>query len=199
MSDTTTVVVIPDETTVLIEQSTTTLVSNTDATQVNIDTDETTIITQDDTILEVVDDIQTVVVFTDQTIVVNEGAAGPQGAPGLGTSDIQATAGQALSAGRLVTLDTSEQAVYYDSTTVASYGKAVGVTTTAVASGSTATITVIGRVSLVGAGMTPGQRFWAGPNGTLVTTPPTTGVVVPVGYAVDSDTLFVQLGSYLEW
>ena len=79
------------------------------------------------------------------------------------------------------------------------YGKAVGVTKHAAAASAQIAIQVSGPVDLVGAGFTPGARFWAGINGNLITSSPVAGMVVPVGYAVDADTLFVQIESYLEW
>ena len=109
-----------------------------------------------------------------------------------------ATSGQALSAGRLTTI-TDSGAFYFDPTDAAQYGKAVGITGSAVGIGDAVEVHCNGVVPLVGAGFTPGQRFWAGPNGTLLTSPPSSGLVVPVGYAIDADNLFVQIESYLEW
>jgi hypothetical protein len=123
------------------------------------------------------------------------GQQGPQGIPGDGK--ITVTASAALSAGRLVTVD-ENGAAYYDPSDTALYGKAVGITKHAAAAAALIDVVAAGKVDLVGAGYTPGTKFWAGPNGTLVSTAPTSGLIVPVGYAIDADTLFVQIESYLE-
>ncbi len=205
MSDVTTLVVVPDTTILAVEEEETTLLPGLDETTLVTDTDETLIVTPGESTEVIVStETETIVVTQDSTIVVGSSAAGPrgpQGPPGSGGGGGTATqveAADPLSAGRLITVE-DDGAHYYDPTTVSSYGKAVGVTNNAAIAGDTVEITTIGPVVLAGMGYTPGQRFWAGPNGTLVTTPPTTGLVVPVGYAIDADTLNVQIESYLEW
>lgn len=181
MADVTRLILSDDQTDLLIEDDAQTIVAENEPEQINSV------------------DIRTVVLLQNETVVVSVAEAGPQGAPGSsGTSDITETAGQSLSAGRLVTA-TPAGAFYYDPTDLTQYGKLIGLTKAAATISDAVTIATIGEVLLVGIGFTPGNRFWAGPNGTLLTSPPTSGLVVPVGYAVDSDTINLQLGSYLEF
>jgi len=181
MADVTTLILTEDITDLLIEDDAQTIVAENEPEHINSV------------------DIRTVILFQDETIVVSVGEAGPQGAPGSsGTSDISETAGQPLSAGRLVTA-TPAGAFYYDPTDLTQYGKLIGITKAAANMGDAVTIATIGAVTLVGIGFTAGSRFWAGPNGTLLTSPPVSGLVVPVGYAIDTDTMNLQLGSYLEF
>lgn len=138
-----------------------------------------------------------VTIAPDVTAITIEtgGQQGPQGLPGDGKITVIAAA--SLSAGRLVTVD-ENGATYFDPSDVSLYGKAVGITKHAAVATAQIDIVAAGKVELVGAGYTPGSKFWAGPNGTLVSTAPVSGLIVPVGYAIDADTLFVQIESYLE-
>lgn len=205
MSDVTTLVVVPDTTVLAVEEEEDIVLPGLDETILVSETDETIIVSPEESTQVVVsEETETIVVMQDSTVVVGADAAGPrgpQGPPGSGGGGGTATEAEAavtLSAGRLITLDDTG-ARYFDPTTVLSYGKAVGVTNNAALAGDIVQITTIGPVVLAGMGYTPGQRFWAGPNGTLVTTPPSSGLVVPVGYAIDADTLNVQIESYLVW
>lgn len=178
-------------------------------THLLVQPDETNLLLLDDEESAVTFYEQTLVISTDHTTIVGtgsygpvgpQGPQGPQGEPGLPGASfnyVTAIAGQAVSAGRLVTMTGANSVTYFDATNVAHYGKAVGVTMHAASNGAQVKIGVVGPVDLVGIGYVTGTRFWAGPNGTLVSTPPATGMVIPVGYAVDSNTLHVQLGSYL--
>lgn len=149
---------------------------------------------------------ETIVIRIEETIVVSSGSAGPQGATGAtgpqgppgpaGSTSVVAIAGEAISAGRVVTL-TPTGAFYFDGDDVSQYGLAVGVSANAAALGGNVTVGLIGPLLLVGIGFTPGNHFWAGTNGTLLTAPPATGMAVPVGYAIDSDTINIQVGLYL--
>lgn len=148
----------------------------------------------------------TVIIFAQETQVVSSGTAGPQGATGAvgpqgppgpaGSTSVVAVAGEAVSAGRVLTI-TPAGAFYFDGDDISQYGYAVGVSANAAVLGDDVTIGLIGPLLLTGIGFTPNARFWAGTNGTLLTTPPVTGMIVPIGYAVDSDTLNIQVGSYL--
>lgn len=145
--------------------------------------------------IEVVTEQVTIVPDITTLTIQSGGQQGPQGIPGDGK--ITVTAATPLSAGRLVTVDDTG-ATYYDPSDLSLYGKAVGITKHAAAAAGMIDVVAAGKVDLVGAGYTPGTKFWAGPNGTLVSTAPVTGLIVPVGYAIDADTLFVQIESYLE-
>ncbi|MEM9652251.1 MAG: hypothetical protein AAGA65_09165 [Actinomycetota bacterium] len=69
-----------------------------------------------------------------------------------------------------------------------------GVTRTAAAVGDQVIVVPDGVVDSPGAGLTPAATYWAGVNGTLVDTPPTSGVLLVIGYAADADSLVVQVG-----
>lgn len=202
MSDVTTIQVVPDTTYVIREEDSTSILVDGD-TYIAVNLDETLVIAESHNLTQVnLGEDTTTVWTTDDTRIVSTGTAGPQGPPGppgpSGGTDTLVTAAVAIGAGRVVTLE-SDGAHYYDPTTTAGYGKAVGVSKHAAAANGDLAIALIGPVTLVGAGFTPGTRFWAAANGMLTSTPPTNGLVVPVGYAVDADTLFVQFESYLEW
>lgn len=200
MSDVTTIQVVPDTTYVIVDEDETTILVDGD-TYLDVQIDGTNVLYEQDITQISLEDTETVVLSVDETKIVSTGAAGPQGPPGppgpAGGTDTLVTTAEAIGAGRVVTL-LPDGAHYYDPT-VPNYGKAVGVSKHAAAAGADLAIALIGPVSLIGAGYTPGTRFWAATNGMLTSTPPVTGVVVPVGYAVDADTLFVQFESYLEW
>lgn len=201
MSDVTTLAVIPDTTYVAIEDEEITLVIDDGDTYLSVETDETVVVSDPDATEIHLGETVTVVVAQDETQVVGSGAAGPQGPPGPpgpgGITETIVTAAEPISAGRIVTLE--PDGAHYFNPDLAGYGKAVGMSKHAAAAGADLAITTIGPVDLVGAGFPPGQRYWAGANGTLLTTPPVTGIVVPIGYAPDADTFNVQIESYLVW
>jgi hypothetical protein len=116
-----------------------------------------------------------------------KGATGPSGSGGA--QSITATAGSALSSGRLVRILDGE-ANYY---TPGESEEPNGVTITAASLGAEVTVVVVGPAEVAGWGLTPGALYYANENGTITDSPPATGRAQQIGVALDSDTLTVNI------
>lgn len=104
------------------------------------------------------------------------------------------TAFETISALRVVT-QTANGAELFDPATDAGV---FGVSTTAATAGNDVTVQTTGLIASPGAGLTPGEWYYAGPSGTLVTPAPLSGPVIPIGYAADADSLIVRVGDLIE-
>lgn len=113
------------------------------------------------------------------------------------SQDITRTAGVNLSALRVVTLDASGNAVYATNTSVAD-SVVLGVTLTAANSGAAVGIRAFGIIEDNAWSFTKGPVF-LGTDGTLTQTAPTNGaVIVHVGRALTSNTLFVDADTTIQ-
>lgn len=134
-------------------------------------------------------------ILAGQSELIEVGMTGPQGPPGDVGGLIQPIAGEDISALRVVTLNASEQAIYFDPSAANAF-KAVGVSSSAATAGNPLSIVVTGKVD--GGTWVAQAIYFAGPNGTLTTTPPTTGLSVVVGFAPDVNTFVVRIGEPIE-
>lgn len=119
-------------------------------------------------------------------------STGPRGATGpAGGSEVTATAGETLSAGRVVVIVGGE-AFYFQPATTAHMGKAYGITTTSANAGNQVSIQ-IGGVVTDGAfsSLTEGQ-VWVGANGVVQTSLPGTGILQKAGIYLGSDKLKID-------
>lgn len=111
-------------------------------------------------------------------------------------NDIQATYGEAIPALRLVTMIGSS--VFKTNHTDAAHANRVyGITVTAAASGATGTIRTFGRMQDASWNFTVPSLF-AGLDGNLRTSPPTTGFSQLVARVESPDTIFIDLDNVYE-
>lgn len=98
------------------------------------------------------------------------------------------TAGGNLGMNRLVMLSAG-RVVYFDPTSSSNWGKLVGFTLTSVTTGNTVFVKQSGVITNMGWGLTQDDLYFATTSGLITPTPPPTGIVVPVGVAVDNNNL----------
>lgn len=132
-------------------------------------------------------------------IVTQTPGVGPPGPPGSAGANVTATAGLAISSGRLITV-TAGTAVYFDADDPAILGRVTGISLTSATIGNPVTIATGGPVTVAGWGLTPGSPYFAGPNGTVT---PFGGVapgaaVVHVGHTISTDTLILAVTQHVE-
>lgn len=100
------------------------------------------------------------------------------------------TAGEVLGGHRVVRFDSSGLVWYADKDSAALGPHAVGITTGAVSLGAIATVTLTGKV-VEGSWAWAAGPVWLGDDGQMTQTPPTTGVLVQIGLAINATTLQV--------
>jgi len=108
------------------------------------------------------------------------------------TNTVVVTSGEALGGHRVVMMKT-DTAVYYDPSSSSNTGKALGLTLSAYANRVPSTIVTAGPITNPGWNLTPGEPYYATPNGLISLSPPTLGIVQRVGVALTADTLNVHL------
>lgn len=96
-----------------------------------------------------------------------------------------------LSAMRAITTNSSGEAIYADASSITT-SHVLGISRAAALSGANVPVCTDGVLSDALWSWTPGPVY-LGTNGQLTQTPPSSGVLVPVGIAVDSTTLNVQI------
>ena len=153
----------------------------------------------------VIEQPQTEVVTTDNTIsvvevvpevhVVSEGQVGPKGAKGDSVTAVTKVAATVLNGNRVVTLDASGEAIFADSSTLAHRDKVLGITTGAAVLGGDATIQTYGELTEPSWAWTAGEPVYLGLTGLLTQTPPTTGFLQRMGFAVVATKLFIDIDS----
>lgn len=126
----------------------------------------------------------------DQTIVfeggegmtlVFDGVPGPQGIPGpAGGSAVQFTAGENLSAARVVIIEGGE-AFHFQPSDVDHQGRAYGITTAAATTGATATIQIIGEIEHASFTFAADSVLYVYNNGVIVDTDPDLAVMQIAG------------------
>lgn len=121
------------------------------------------------------------------------GPAGPAGQPGAsGDAElVQWTAGQVMGSPRVIMLDAGLAKLFTQ--VEAAIGLPVAVSSNSVLIGETVDAVITGELQSAGS-FVSGQIYFAGPSGSLVTTPPATGVVLRIGAARTNDILVVQFG-----
>lgn len=137
-----------------------------------------------------------VVVSDTETRVVSvamQGPAGPSGGAG-GEGTVSHPAGQALGGHRMVVLQAGA-AVYADADTVAHAGLVLGMTTGAAAPGEAATVRTGGELTEPSWAWTADQPLYLRNAGQIGHTPPASGFVLPVGFALSPTTIFLAVGT----
>ena len=111
-------------------------------------------------------------------------------------SELTLPAAEALSALRVVTLAASGAALFEP--VISNAGRVLGVTKTSANLGEDVIVATSGPVDVTAAGLTAGAPYYVAAGGTLTVTQPTSGLLVPIGFAADSDTFVVNVGDPIE-
>ena len=120
----------------------------------------------------------------------------PQGSGDGGTDTFARTAGDNISALRVVWENAYGVVKPLDYRDYANVNMLAGLTITAANSGSIVYLQRGGVVDAAGLGLAPG-RVWVGENGQLTQTPPTTGLDIFVGMAVAPGRLYLSLNEVI--
>ncbi|MBE9178586.1 hypothetical protein IQ268_08445 [Oculatella sp. LEGE 06141] len=120
------------------------------------------------------------------------------GLPGRGTTNSRALetepiiAAVALSALRMVAIDSNGNLIYADSSNLAQMFSVVGLVRSAVEAGAAVPVLVEGLFSDAAWNWIPGLPIFLGINGTLTQTPPTSGFLLMVGMVISPTQIFIQ-------
>lgn len=130
-----------------------------------------------------------------------KGASGPQGIQGVkgdpgeggvgGT--INLTAASILSGHRVITTDAHGDAIYADKDTLAHVGKVLGISMNAAMAGALVAVKTFGEFSEPTWNWNAGEPLYLGANGVLTQTPPVTGFLLEVAFALTSTLIFISL------
>lgn len=120
------------------------------------------------------------------------GPAGPSGTPGTSLV-VTKTAGETISAGKAVYLDTATVVKLADHSVVARQ-KCIGVAKTAATIGNPIEIIVDGAFEdAIFSGFTINEPIWVGLSGVLTQTPPTSGVLLEAGYYLGENKIEIEI------
>lgn len=126
----------------------------------------------------------------EQPILQLEWYVGVPGEAAIADNTLQVIAGQDLSSGRAVYL-TDEEVYYFDPTQRSTFGRTLGITTTAANQGTLVNVQLQGRVTVAGWGLIPNAAYFATYNGVLSTTH-ADKVVQQLGFAINSNQLIIH-------
>lgn len=145
-------------------------------------------------------------VLNDQTIelALNQSTAllvhlekqGPAGATGSQT--VTVVAGATLGGQRVVVLDSSSEAIHADSDTVAHAGRILGVTATAATTGNDVIVNTFGTFIEPSWTWTPGALLYLSLDGIITETPPTSGFVQQIAFAISATEIFIHTHTFIE-
>jgi hypothetical protein len=120
------------------------------------------------------------------------GPAGPSGTPGDNLT-VTKTAGETISAGKAVYADTSTVVKLSDHSVVARQ-KCIGIAKTAATAGNPLEVIVDGTFTdAIFSGFTLNEPVFVGTSGTLTQTPPTSGVLLEIGYYLGENKIEVEI------
>lgn len=120
------------------------------------------------------------------------GPAGPSGVPGTSLV-VTKTAGETISAGKAVYLDTATVVKLSDHSVVARQ-KCIGVAKTAATLGNPIEVITDGVFEdAIFSGFTINEPIWVGTSGTLTQTPPTSGVLLEAGYYLGENKIEIEI------
>lgn len=111
------------------------------------------------------------------------------------TANVQSsyTAGENLSSGNLVMLGADGKVYRNDPTLEANYGRAIGFAVQAVLTNQPVTIVTEGQYSQAGFGLSTGAVYYAGPAGSIISTPPASAIYQQVGVARAANILLIEI------
>lgn len=126
---------------------------------------------------------------------IEVGVPGLQGPPGTGPTKIF-TAGQVLGAHKIVARGDAVGRVFLaDNTDGSIIHNVAGMTTMSAVEDGDVEVMTYGPVSDTGFALDPTKGIWLGADGVIVQDPPMTGYLLPLGYVIDSHTLFIRPGA----
>lgn len=136
----------------------------------------------------VIDPAPIAVSVAGSSIAVNIANDGPQGPKGNDAGLLTVIAGETISGGSVVMINSDGKAYKFVISNEANYGKVCGIAKQGVTVGNSIDIYIAGVVTEVGSGWTAGSVYYVSATGVLTTTPPSPGIVklIGVGVAVDS-------------
>lgn len=169
-----------------------TVVVNTESTSKVVVEEQTAVLLQDSITNTVLQSDTGNLVVSDvlQEVVISAGVQGPPGIPGASTQFEYHVSGVVLGGNRAVTINSAGQIAYPDLTTNTSF--VVGISTTSASIGDLATIQISGTQTEPAWSWTPGAPVFASTNGVLTQTPPATGQVLCIGYAVTPTKIIID-------
>lgn len=127
------------------------------------------------------------------SVIQTAGTQGPPGPPGpAGGQALVKTADVTLSGHRVVRATSALGVNYADNQTPSHAATVVGVTTGAALLGAAVIVQVSGEIVEPSWAWTPNLPVYCGPNGTLTQTPPSSGWLLEIGFAVAATQLFIR-------
>lgn len=152
--------------------------------------------THDQTIRLVSDDGRNVVVREPEISLVKVVIPGAQGIPGQSVPTTVFTAGEALGAHKVVAIgDAAGRVCLADHTDGATIHSVVGMSTRSAIEDGDVDVMTYGQVSDAGFALDATKGIWLGTEGVIVQDPPMTGYLLPLGYVIDSHTIFIRPGA----
>lgn len=124
---------------------------------------------------------------------VGQGPAGPQGPVGPAGDAPSITAAIDLGGHRAIAANADGEGIYADQSNNTALA-VQGISTGAAVTGAACVVARSGLLAYPAGGLTPDAPIFLGATGLLTQTPPTTGWLKQVGYAVDADTISVEIG-----
>lgn len=115
----------------------------------------------------------------------------------LSTVFYTAIAAYALSSGRVICI-LNGQAIYFNPMSIDQFGLTLGLTKTSAIPGGSVEVQLSGIFYEAGLGLISGVNYFVGLNGTLVNNPTGLKVVQPFGFAINTDTLNININSPIE-
>lgn len=149
------------------------LVENTEYNTVQVSTEHTTVVTNNNTDL----------------VVSSSGSQGPQGIQGESLTSVTYIAGEPLGGNRVVSVNALGTLVYPD---LSSYTNILGITISSANLGATVEVQIVGTMTEPSWNWVPDYPIYAGTNGLLTQTPPESGLLYVVGYAITPNKIFID-------
>jgi len=123
-----------------------------------------------------------------------QGPQGPAGPPGGSTVDY--TAGENLSAGRVIMIE-GGLAFYFQQSDPTHAGRAVGITTTSATTGNTVSVQKLGDITDVSFSGFSDKLLWVGDDGELQDTPPATGLLQKGGIGIGNNKVAIDFSQQI--
>lgn len=135
-----------------------------------------------------------VVIESPETLtVLSGGSQGPPGIPGSAFTYEVAVAGSTLGGHRMVTTDAQGKLIYADSSIPGHANKVMGMVINASTLDDVVNVYTTGTITEMSWSWDIDEPLYLSINGQLTQTPPTTGFLLIVGFAVTSTKIFIDL------
>lgn len=100
--------------------------------------------------------------------------------------------GMAVSVGMALMIASDGKAYPFDISSSTSYGKFIGIATTAAISGGIEIVAEVGEVAITGIGWTTNSTYYIGSNSLLTSTVPSSGIIKEIAVGVGTDTIIIS-------